>query len=57
MKMPSSTRGQDLDTVAVDHCHTTGKIRGLLCNGCNKGLGLFLDSTKLLQNAKEYLEK
>ena len=43
--------------LAVDHCHTTGTIRGLLCNNCNRGIGLLKDSPELLQAAKDYLEK
>ena len=42
---------------AVDHCHTTGKIRGLLCSDCNTGIGLFKDNTNLLQFAIKYLNK
>jgi len=41
----------------VDHCHTTGKIRGLLCHLCNSGLGLFRDSTELLTKAIGYLNE
>lgn len=44
-------------TLFVDHCHTTGKIRGLLCNTCNTGIGLMKDSCQLLINAIEYLSK
>lgn len=41
----------------VDHCHETGKIRGMLCQKCNQGLGLFLDSPELLEKAANYLKK
>ena len=41
--------------LAVDHNHVTGKIRGLLCNNCNRGLGLFKDNGKLLARALIYL--
>jgi len=40
----------------VDHCHNSGKIRGLLCNSCNKALGLFYDSVDTLKEAVIYLE-
>ena len=43
-------------TLCVDHCHTTGKIRGLLCHNCNRALGLLRDSKNLLQSALSYLE-
>lgn len=42
---------------AVDHCHTTGKIRGLLCNECNRGMGLLGDNVERLRKAAEYLDK
>lgn len=42
---------------AVDHNHLTGKIRGLLCNQCNRALGMFKDSPILLQKALDYLKK
>ena len=40
----------------VDHCHSTGKIRGLLCLNCNKGVGLFKDNVATLENAINYLK-
>ena len=43
--------------MAVDHCHPTGRIRGLLCSSCNKALGGFKDSPGLLRAAAEYVEK
>ena len=39
----------------VDHCHTTGEVRGLLCRTCNVGLGHFEDNTLFLQQAIDYL--
>lgn len=41
--------------LAIDHCHTTNKVRGLLCTCCNTALGKFKDSTELLHNAITYL--
>lgn len=40
----------------IDHDHTTGVIRGLLCSRCNTALGSFMDSPHLLQAAITYLE-
>ena len=42
-------------SLAVDHCHETKEVRGLLCSKCNLGIGLFNDSWLLLDNAIEYL--
>lgn len=40
----------------VDHCHSTGKVRGLLCQKCNMGLGMFDDNLELIKTAVSYLE-
>jgi hypothetical protein len=40
----------------VDHSHTTGRIRGLLCNNCNRSIGLLKDSIGVLKKAVDYLE-
>lgn len=40
----------------VDHCHSTGEVRGLLCHGCNSGLGYFRDSASIMALAITYLK-
>ena len=44
-------------TLAIDHCHVTGKVRGLLCVSCNNALGLLKDSVERLVTAIDYLRK
>jgi len=43
--------------LAVDHCHNTGKIRGLLCMLCNTALGRFNDDAEMILKAYKYLSK
>lgn len=40
---------------AVDHCHKTHKVRGLLCHNCNRALGMFQDDMNILKVAVNYL--
>lgn len=40
----------------IDHCHITGKVRGILCPLCNKGIGLLKDDPERLLRASDYLK-
>lgn len=53
-KTPSGSNGRG-DRLAVDHCHDSKQIRGLLCHKCNTALGLFKDDLERLQAAMSYL--
>ena len=45
-----------ISMLVIDHSHTTTRVRGLLCNACNSGLGMFRDSVTALKSAAKYLE-
>jgi hypothetical protein len=46
-----------LRVLSVDHNHTTGQIRGLLCDRCNLGIAFFKDNAEILNRASKYLNK
>jgi hypothetical protein len=46
---------EQLDNPQIDHCHTTGKIRGILCRPCNMSLGLLKENTNTLRNMIFYI--
>lgn len=47
---------RELEAVHVDHCHATGKVRGLLCSCCNTGIGQLKECRNILLNAINYLD-
>jgi hypothetical protein len=54
-KCKSISGGQK--ALSVDHCHKSGIVRGLLCDRCNRGMGLLRDDPSVLKNAINYLER
>ena len=54
-KSVNALSGKIID-FSVDHSHVTGKVRGLLCSHCNRGIGLFQDDPAILRRAATYLE-
>lgn len=48
-------KGKRTNDFAVDHCHTTGLFRGLLCMECNRAIAKFRDDAVRLENAAKYL--
>ena len=43
--------------IHIDHCHNTDTVRGVLCQTCNMGMGMFEDNIETLEAAIRYLEK
>ena len=59
-KNPETSRhskSKEVQRLAVDHCHESGKIRGLLCQACNTALGKFNDNLSTLESAILYLKE
>jgi hypothetical protein len=54
---PMVREGNSQDGATLDHCHLTGKLRGFLHQGCNKGLGHLNDDLQKLKQAVAYLEQ
>ncbi len=52
----SSETGWKYPWFHVDHCHKTGKVRGLLCQRCNPGIGIFYENPEILRRAAVYIE-
>lgn len=44
------------EVLHVDHCHKTGRVRGLLCNNCNRALGMVKDDPAIARALADYLE-
>lgn len=56
-KQNTTTRNGKIKRYAIDHCHKTGDVRGLLCQFCNALLGYSKDSVEILESAISYIKK
>lgn len=52
----TKTRGNGIRDLCVDHDHVTGRVRGLLCDACNVGIGKLKDDHVVLERASRYLQ-
>lgn len=52
-----SLQFDDNNRPVLDHCHTTEKIVGILCNNCNRALGLLFENPEILLKASKYASK
>ena len=55
-KLCGKTEEEEGRRLAIDHCHESGKVRGILCSDCNIGLGKFKDNKEVMQKAIDYLK-
>ncbi len=53
----TNKRSGRVHNLAVDHCHDSGKVRGLLCSNCNTAIGLLKENADLFQSAVNYLKE
>jgi hypothetical protein len=53
----SEEEGRGKEFLHVDHDHKTGKVRGLLCFGCNSGIGHLREDTEIMHSAIHYIER
>ena len=51
-----STETENKKRLAIDHCHISGIIRGLLCDRCNRSFGFAKDSSEILRKMADYIE-
>ena len=56
-RTPEEVQDKTAWRLAVDHCHTTGKVRGLLCRPCNTAIGQLQESADIIQKALEYVKE
>jgi hypothetical protein len=55
--VPTRASNRLHDGFHIDHCHVSGRVRGLLCSNCNTGIGMLKDSETILQSAIKYLHQ
>jgi len=55
-RVPEGDKTRTKYDAVVDHCHHTGKVRGVICATCNRGIGLLNDNYETLKRAMEYLK-
>jgi hypothetical protein len=48
---------RNIRALAIDHCHETDRVRGLLCSSCNRAVGLLKDDPELIRKAADYVER
>lgn len=53
----TETRNGKVKMLAVDHCHGTGRVRGLLCSPCNQAIGKLRDDPAIIRRAADYLDR